>query len=731
MVYYLGITIWPGTNPKRFETLLCTLLSTQLTENDNILYAYEDVVIELKTFNEIKDKNKYKLYNYEFQYDNQNNFNNYNIQIEFICDGMNDMFKHQKNADKLLEIIKYFNELYYTKDFLKEHGTYFNLYGSKYHVSVMCSRNYFLQKHQHDFKMLCDDDDITGGIEVYNEVFNYAKNIMPKLKNKISLIYLGMEFGVYGSWSYIYLPTNDSVWQPINFMSGEDGQFTIINQFCGNIHVFEVDNKCFNKTLYMYINPSNQSNYKDDISNNYDITYYHILYLLSNNSIIGANRLLAANYYKLLNNITYYKNNIDTNYRYIKNICKKTDFKNFINNNMNKLKSDEHNLTIYDIIKYVNEYGCDVDYNNLLNNWDYEINKINLSEYHHTLTIWKHQFDKLDYINKCENLNETIIDIENKIHEIINNKNVEDFSKILEDIIHNINNDDYIISNKENINVCIDELKKQYNELKKQYDILYTLFILNEFVCVDEILNPLDNILEQTKMLIDNLFGLHDINCLKILNKIDKQYYETINDKANNINNFVQNNDYVYECCGRLFYVPNSYNITTLYIVGFKTIYRNITKITKHEYSDNKIFEEYFNVIPFDKIKEVFMDLLKYYSDNKLCSACFESKYKMWRPDSIVEFVNYGIEKISYGYVSNRIRNEDVIKNEGYNIKNIYKKYNEELRESSLTLLKGGYSCDWWLWIVVVVVIIVVTVIIVVVVINKSKIKDKLNKFKR
>ena len=288
---YVGITFYPGTDVERFESLLCSLLSNfdveKRIKDPMTNYDIERNGGELMNFDDFIKGTEYEYYNLgNCRYNKEIKYETLKINVEFICDGISNI------TDKLKNIIIKFNELYYGNNNLN------NLYGSKNHVSVMCSRNYFFKKHKQDYKMIIDDDDMTTGLNNYKQCFNYARKKYKKFHGKINMIYLkNLNKSFVGTCTYIYLPSNTEIWQPVNFMRSEDSAFYIIHQLCKDMYTY---NYIYEETklpvIYIYLNSSDSGNYKSEIISITDLFYYFIMYVLSTKSLIGANFLILLLY---------------------------------------------------------------------------------------------------------------------------------------------------------------------------------------------------------------------------------------------------------------------------------------------------------------------------------------------------------------------------------------------------------------------------------------------------
>ena len=326
-------------------------------------------------------------------------------------------------------VIKKFNELYYGSSDLH------NLYGSSEHVSVMCSRNQFLRKHRNDFKMLCDDDDLTTGLNNYKVYFEYAEKIFNKTKGKISMIHYykcKKNKDIHGMWSYVYLPTNTQLWNTVNFMKSEDVAFTFLHNIILK-DVFNVNNLHRDATynnlplLYMYREASVQG-YGDNYLGYLDGIYYYVTSILALKSKVGAN-ILAIILYN-----TQYKNkkiNIGFDSRYEEDIIALIQK---FNNKLKKYMKTGKNKLLYELITR----NYNIDFNTIYINIDDIINikynelikNENNDEVYEKIIMDYNDEDKYRYIELFDNimLEYTYLEplFKNILSYIKKNKNIED-----------------------------------------------------------------------------------------------------------------------------------------------------------------------------------------------------------------------------------------------------------------------------------------------------------------
>jgi len=365
--------------------------------SDNIVYMDRNVNTSdyLITFSQLQTKLPFYLLDIPRIYDDKTTFKNLNIQVEFICDGISKL----KSNSELMKVINKFNELYYGDPNYKDINGNSNIYGSFKHVSVMCSRNHFLEKHKEDYKIICDDDDITLGLANYKKIFDYGVKIRNKTYNKIDLIYFGHVNGLCGMWAYLYLPSDNTIWNTLNFMCGEDMVFTNTNrEIMNNVYKAEAEElhmENIKTPFYTYINPSGQGGYSTDIKTTFDELYYNILYVLYNKSKIGANSIirklsndkrLLSNDDELVLNILLYNIYVD-----ILEIINDRNSKNEQKNRIN-----EYILELFYRYNLVDLYPNSIT-NPFMENFSYNV--------HHLLCIDINELkdDAIKYINDMKN----------------------------------------------------------------------------------------------------------------------------------------------------------------------------------------------------------------------------------------------------------------------------------------------------------------------------------------
>jgi len=363
-----------------------------------------DTLCEYIKNDDIKYEQELSPVNSEYIEYIKNNRKTINFNNEEFKDKTLSFIKILYKQYNIIHIIKQFNKLYYSRDDL------FNLYGSAEHVSVMCSRNHFLKKHKNDYKMFCDDDDLTTGLNNYKLYFDYARKKYKTFNDKINLIHISTldkkYYRINSMCSYIYLPTKTQIWNSVNFMLGEDVDFTWLHEICKDVFVYKnIDNNDleFNHLplIYMYRGVSNQGNYniENNLKNYYDDLYYLITSILASNSKIGGYILLIMLYNILTNKKLEY-------YSYLKideisiikdNIKIENTIKCFINKFIDMYKNSDNN-TLYEI----KTRELNMDFNTLfLGNGT----RIGINEYK-SQNNFKKDIDECDECNEMDECNE-------------------------------------------------------------------------------------------------------------------------------------------------------------------------------------------------------------------------------------------------------------------------------------------------------------------------------------
>jgi hypothetical protein len=480
---YIGITFYPGTNIKRFESLLCSLLSIiEPSIKQDLIISSNIDESELMNFNDFLNGVEYEFPNIgKYKYDKTVKYENLKINVEFICDGIDNL------SDELKCLIRKFNTLYYGNDKLD------NLYGSKKHISVMCSRNYFWKKHKNDYKMILDDDDITSGLNNYKQYFNYARMKYNKFHGKINMIWIRTnDRQLMGTWSFIYLPSKTEIWQPINFMCGEDAAFFCIHQICKDIYVYDYKHEETKLPfIYAYINPSHSSSYSKDDVNQFDILYYFIMYILSTKSLIGANYLLMILYLDYCNYKTTDRAEI---------------FKIFdkYQNEFNILKDD---------LKSIDENHEDFEY-------EYETRYLSMNVIFHIPTIIFNNFVGIQTFLDLGIDMDVKNDIEYLNYELIRECELIDFNSC-KFMFKNILNE----MNKRNLLLTLSD-KSKYNMYRPDYIVEFeneeTKEINKEFILDRDLrqikINDIDNINEfNNNLLQDKIYKLYGGNNLMFI----------------------------------------------------------------------------------------------------------------------------------------------------------------------------------------------------------------------
>ena len=624
----IGITIWPGSNPKYLNELLCSLLS-DFTPSDrlnrvNITLTksskqYRNNIFNMNTNDTVSDivrESYMNLYiiNQNDKFNTNNpfclgthkyspdiNYENLKIDIEFICDGMNKLIKkcnYLENIDlnmseindinafnryirikcrelkkynndilihklnilynyienncteldlreyeqelspinseytkyitsnrdtlnfnneefknktlsfiktlykqyNIINIIKQFNKLYYSRDDL------FNLYGSAEHVSVMCSRNHFLKKHRNDYKMFCDDDDLTTGLNNYKLYFNYARKKYKTFNGKINVIHISTldkkYYRINSMCSYIYLPTKTQIWNSVNFMLGEDVDFTWLHEICKDVFVYkntDSNDPEFNylPLIYMYRGISNQGNYNEemDFKNSYDDLYYLITSILASNSKIGGYILLIMLY------------NILTN--------KKLECYSYLKiDRISIIKDKSTGIRIENTIKYFNNKFIEM-YKNSDNNTLYEIKTRELNIDFNTLFLGNGTRINANNYKERNNFKKNIAI--NKIDKYNEMDETEYISKICiksdddEKLYNEDNNGKHVflaglISDQYNIGTYSPYQELKYNE-KDIFDICFEEFERDamNYINHDSLINILKTILSNIKRYVKTI----------------------------------------------------------------------------------------------------------------------------------------------------------------------------------------------------------------------------------